>query len=100
MSEMQNDLSPGMMGVDKTTINPEEGHMECTAPALDVKIEAEGCVIDLESLYANLARVHDKRHARGLRHGLVTVLVYILLAKLAGQDRVYGISDIVYELCA
>lgn len=67
--------------------------MECTAPALDVQIAAEGCVIDLVSLYADLARLHDKRHARGLRHALVTVLVYVVLAKLAGQDRVYGISQ-------
>jgi predicted transposase YbfD/YdcC len=67
--------------------------MEYTVPALAVQVEAEGCVIDLGSLYADLARVHDKRHARGLRHALVTVLVYILLAKLAGQDRVYGISQ-------
>jgi predicted transposase YbfD/YdcC len=67
--------------------------MECTAPALDIQVEAEGCVIDLGSLYADLARVHDKRHARGLRHALVTVLVYVVLAKMAGQDRVYGISQ-------
>jgi len=67
--------------------------MECTAPALDVQVEAEGCVIDLGSWYADLARMHDKRHARGLRHALVTVLVYVVLAKMAGQDRVYGISQ-------
>ena len=42
---------------------------------------------------ADLARLPDKRHARGLRHALVTVLVYIVLAKLAGQDRVYGIAQ-------
>lgn len=40
-----------------------------------------------------MARIVDKRHARGLRHALATILVYILLAKLAGQDRVYGISQ-------
>ncbi len=67
--------------------------MEYSVPALDVPIEAEGCVFDLESLYARLAQLADKRHARGLRHALVTVLVYIVLAKLAGQDRVYGISQ-------
>jgi predicted transposase YbfD/YdcC len=67
--------------------------MECTAPALEVQIAEEGCVIDLESLYADLARLQDKRHARGLRHALVTVLVYIVLAKLAGQDRVSGIAQ-------
>ena len=67
--------------------------MECTVPALDVQMVAEGCVIDLGSLYAQLAQLQDQRHARGLRHALVTVLVYIVLAKLAGQDRVYGISQ-------
>ena len=49
--------------------------------------------MDLGSLYAALARVHDKRHARGLRYALVTVLVYIVLAKLAGEDRVSGIAQ-------
>ena len=67
--------------------------MECIAPGLNVQLAAEDCVIDLGSLYARLARLEDKRHARGLRHALVTVLVYIVLAKLAGQDRVYGISQ-------
>jgi predicted transposase YbfD/YdcC len=67
--------------------------MECIAPGLNVQLEAEGCVIDLGSLYARLAQLQDKRHARGLRHALVTVLIYLVLAKLAGQDRVYGISQ-------
>jgi predicted transposase YbfD/YdcC len=67
--------------------------MECIAPGLNSQLAAEGCVIDLGSLYARLAQLQDKRHARGLRHTLVTVLVYMVLAKLAGQDRVYGISQ-------
>lgn len=67
--------------------------MECTALNLTVNGVAEGCVVDLGSLYAALAHVHDKRHARGLRYALVTVLVYIVLAKLAGEDRVSGIAQ-------
>ena len=67
--------------------------MECTALNLAVNGVAEGCVVDLGSLYAALAHVHDKRHARGLRYALVTVLVYIVLAKLAGEDRVSGIAQ-------
>jgi hypothetical protein len=67
--------------------------MAYTVLALDVQVEAEGCVIDLGRLYADLARVHDKRQARGLRYALVTVLVYVVLAKMAGQERVYGISQ-------
>jgi len=67
--------------------------MQCTAPTFDVNVDPNGYVIDLDSLYDWLARLRDKRHARGVRYALVTVLVYLILAKLAGQDRLYGISQ-------
>src|SRR6266498_5397279 len=67
--------------------------MQCTAPTFDVNVDPNGLVIDLDSLYVWLARLRDKRHARGVRYALVTVLVYLVLAKLAGQDRLYGISQ-------
>jgi len=67
--------------------------MEYTALDLTINGVAEGYVVDLGSLYAALAHVRDKRHARGLRYALVTVLVYIVLAKLAGEDRVSGIAQ-------
>jgi predicted transposase YbfD/YdcC len=60
---------------------------------LDVNVEPQGFCIDVGSLYEALARVPDHRHARGLRYALVTVLVFIVLAKLAGQDRVSGIAE-------
>lgn len=53
----------------------------------------EGVVIDLDSLFSALCELHDKRDARGLRYALVTVLVFILLAKLAGQDHLRGIAQ-------
>jgi hypothetical protein len=90
---MPKDLSPVMMEVDWTTIKSEEGQMECTALNLDVNSGSEGCVVDLGSLYAALAHVRDKRHARGRRSALVTVLVYIVLAKLAGEDRISGMAQ-------
>jgi predicted transposase YbfD/YdcC len=37
--------------------------------------------------------MRDARDARGLRYALVTVLVFILLAKLAGEDYLRGISQ-------
>ncbi len=67
--------------------------MECSAPTFDVNLDPCGFVVDLDSLYAHLAQLHDSRHARGIRYALVTVLVYIVLAKLAGEDRLYGISQ-------
>ncbi len=67
--------------------------MECSTPTFDVNLNPSGFVIDLDSLYAHLARLHDRRHARGVRYALVTVLGYIVLAKLAGEDRLFGISQ-------
>ena len=58
--------------------------MQTTVPAVDVKLAAEGVGFEVESLYAALAGLTDRRHARGIRHTLVHVLVYLLLAKLAG----------------
>jgi predicted transposase YbfD/YdcC len=67
--------------------------MEFITPTFDVNLDPKGFVIDLDSLYARLARLHDQRHARGVRYALVTVLLFLVLAKLAGQDRLYGISQ-------
>lgn len=50
-------------------------------------------MFDLGSLYDHLCRVQDTRHARGVRYALVTILVFIILAKLAGEDSVAGIAD-------
>lgn len=50
-------------------------------------------MIDLGSLYDWLCRLKDCRHARGVRYALVTILVFIILAKLAGEDHVAGIAD-------
>ena len=58
--------------------------MECTTLTFDVNLEPAGFVIDLDSLYAYLARLQDKRHARGVRYALVTMLLFMVLAKLAG----------------
>jgi predicted transposase YbfD/YdcC len=59
----------------------------------DVNIEPAGFVIDLGSLHDRLATLTDGRHARGKRYALVTVLVFVVLAKLAGEDRLFGISE-------
>jgi hypothetical protein len=55
--------------------------MECTTPTFDVNLDPNGLVVDLDGLYAWLARLRDKRHARGVRYALVTVLLFIALAK-------------------
>jgi predicted transposase YbfD/YdcC len=66
--------------------------MKYTALSYEVNLR-EGVVIDLDSLFAALCELHDKRDARGLRYALVTVLILILLAKMCGQDHLRGIAQ-------
>jgi predicted transposase YbfD/YdcC len=67
--------------------------MQYSALTLDVNLDPDGFVIDLDSLYAALAQLKDSRHARGLRYSLVTILVCMVLAKLAGEDYLAGIAE-------
>jgi hypothetical protein len=53
--------------------------------AFDVTLGPEGIVIDLDSLFAALTELRDRRDAGALRYALVTVLVLIVLAKLDGK---------------
>jgi predicted transposase YbfD/YdcC len=69
--------------------------MKYTPLSYEINLQ-EGIVIELGSLYAALCALHDKRDARGLRYALVTVLVFILLAKLAGEDHLRGIAQWVW----
>ena len=56
----------------------------------------EGVVIDVGSLCLALCGLQDKRDARGLRYALVTVLLLILLAKMAcevkSQDKIRNLA--------
>jgi predicted transposase YbfD/YdcC len=67
--------------------------MDYSVADFDVNIDPAGFVIDLGSLYDRLATLTDCRDARGKRYALVTVLVFVVLAKLAGEDRLFGISE-------
>ena len=40
-----------------------------------------------------LSRLEDRRDARGIRYKLAHILVFVVLAKLAGEDRLTGISE-------
>jgi predicted transposase YbfD/YdcC len=52
-----------------------------------------GLVFDLESLYAYLQKVEDTRKAKGKRYTLTSLLVLMMLAKLAGEDKPSGIAE-------
>src|SRR5258708_3349672 len=50
-------------------------------------------VVSLGSLYSYLAKLTDRRKRRGVRYPLATILVLVVLAKLCGQYKPYGIAD-------
>jgi predicted transposase YbfD/YdcC len=64
-----------------------------TPLAFEINLRPEGLVFDVGSLFEAFCGLHDQRDARGLRYPLVTVLSYVVLAKLAGQDQVHGIAQ-------
>ena len=55
--------------------------------------EGSGFVVDWGSLYDFLTRLEDRRDPRGVRYPLARVLTLVLLAKLAGEDRLTGIAE-------
>ena len=49
-------------------------------------------IISVGDLLSYLLRVKDGRKRRGIRYSLATVLTLLILAKLCGQNKVYGIA--------
>ena len=66
--------------------------MKYAPVAFEVNLR-EGFFLAVDSLFAVLCTLQDQRDARGLRYALVTVLVFIILAKLAGEDHLRGIAQ-------
>lgn len=64
-----------------------------TPLAFEINLRPEGFVFEVGSLFEALCTLHDRRDARGLRYALVTVLVFIVLAKLAGENHLRGIAQ-------
>ena len=54
-------------------------------------------IIDLRHLMMYLKKVKDGRKKRGLRYPLEIILVLFILAKLCGQNKIYGIADWVQQ---
>lgn len=48
---------------------------------------------DVGSLYEHLESLNDTRDPRGLRYPLAVVLVFVILAKLAGENELRGIAQ-------
>ncbi len=64
------------------------------------EVPAEGVVFSLNSLYAALMHLSDKRKKKGLRYALRDILVLMVLVKLGGADTPSGIADWAQYRCA
>lgn len=63
-----------------------------TPLTFEIKLRPEGFLFDVGSLFEAFCGLHDQRDARGLRYALTTILTYLVLAKLAGEDHLHGIA--------
>jgi predicted transposase YbfD/YdcC len=61
--------------------------------AYEINLRDEGFMFEVGSLFETLCSLNDQRDARGVRYALVTVLVFVILAKLAGENHVRGIAQ-------
>ena len=52
-----------------------------------------GVILNIGQLHEYLAKIPDKRKARGKRYSLAVLLLVIIFAKLSGENTLTGISD-------
>ncbi len=67
--------------------------MDYSTFTFELDSDANGVVIEVESLYARLETLTDPRDRRGLRYRLPLILVALVLGKLAGEDKPEGIAQ-------
>lgn len=61
--------------------------------------DTEAIAFDLAHLAAYLGRIHDPRHKQGRIYPLGMILALIFLAKLAGEDKPFGITEWIRLRC-
>src|SRR5438270_12345959 len=65
---------------------------DSTAPGAPGREQAAPVVFDVSRLWRRLAALPDRRKRRGKRYALPLVLLLIVLAKLAGEERPSGFA--------
>lgn len=72
----------------------ESGTKETQTEQIEAK---EGKLINMRHLLSYLRQVKDDRKRRGKRYPLEIILVLFIVAKLCGQNKIYGIADWVQQ---
>jgi len=79
--------------VRQNTKQTEKTVMDYTNLAPTQELTETGLIFEIGSLYTYFKRVTDTRKAKGKLYTLAHLLVLMMLAKLAGEDRPSGIAD-------
>jgi predicted transposase YbfD/YdcC len=83
----------GKMVVGQHTPQTGKVNMDYSILADDLPQDADGLVFDVQSLYAHLRSLTDRRKRRGCRYPLALILLLVVLAKMAGQDKPNAIAE-------
>jgi predicted transposase YbfD/YdcC len=83
----------GKMVVCQDNQTPRKVTMDYSILADDMPQDTSGLVVDVHSVYAHLLEIRDPRKRRGCRYEWALILLLIVLAKLAGEDKPRGIAQ-------
>lgn len=67
--------------------------MEYSTTPCRINVPEDAIAFDLNSLYAWLLQLDDRRKRRGIRYPLALLLLMVLLAKLGGEDGPKGMAE-------
>jgi hypothetical protein len=71
----------------------EEASMDYITLSPELELPSSLSEVDPTSIYAAFQQVTDGRHKRGIRYPLALILTLIVLAKLAGEPKLSGVSQ-------
>jgi predicted transposase YbfD/YdcC len=77
--------------------HPKKVNMKSNINPTSQPEKSEAKLIDVGHLLEYLVQIQDKRKRRGVRYRLEIILMVFILAKLCGQNKVYGIADWVQQ---
>ena len=67
--------------------------MHCSTAGVSQDYGATGILYDVGSVYGRLCKLTDQRKAKGKLYALEMVLLIVILAKLSGEDKPFGIAQ-------
>jgi hypothetical protein len=67
--------------------------MKYNTASLELEARQEAFFFDVGSLYEHLENLKDRRDPHGVRYPLAVALVFVILAKLAGEQEPRGIAQ-------